>query len=98
MLIGAMSAQLTLHGVTSLKQKRSIVKSLIGRLKSRFNASVAEIDHLDSKQSAIIGIVVVSNESRFVDQQLDTIIGFMRQDGRFYLGRIDRETFSGPEN
>ena len=88
-----MTAHLSLHGIGSLKGKRSIIKSLIGRLKSRFNISVAEVDHQDSKTIAVIGIATVSNDSRFIDQQFDAIVSFMRNDGRFYLGRVERETF-----
>jgi len=94
MIVGVMTAQLSLQGITSLKEKRSIVKSLIGRLQSRFNISIAEVDHQDSKTIAVLGVAVVSNDSRFIDQQLDAIVGFMRNDGRFYLGQVDRETFS----
>jgi len=94
MIVGVMTAHLSLPGVTSLKGKRSIIKSLIGRLKSRFNISVAEVDHQDSKTTAVVGIAVVSNEGRFIDQQFDTIINFMLNDGRFILGQIEREKFS----
>lgn len=94
MVVGVMTAHLCLQGVTSLKQKRSIVKGLIGRLKSRFNISIAEVEHNDNKTSAVIAISIVSNEARFVDQQFDTIVKFMHNDGRFYLGRIERELFS----
>lgn len=88
-----MTAQLRLQGIRSLKEKRGIVKSLIERLRSRFNISVSEVDHNDNKSSAVIGLAVVSNDSRFVNQQLDKIISFMRADGRFCLGQIERETF-----
>ena len=94
MLVGTMTAQIYMHGIASLKEKRSIVKSLIGRLQNRFNVSVSEVDQQDSRSSAVIGIAVVSNESRFIDQQLDTVLNFMRNDGRFYLGQVDREIFS----
>jgi uncharacterized protein YlxP (DUF503 family) len=93
MIVGVMTAQLHLNGIGSLKEKRSIVKSLVERLKSHFNASVAEVDHNDSKLSALIGISIVSNGQQFIDQQFDQIISFMRNDGRFYLGQVDRETF-----
>jgi len=93
MIIGVITAQLHLQGIGSLKQKRSIVKSLTERLKNRFNASVAEVDHNDSKISAVIAASIVSNDSRFIDQQFDSIINFMRNDGRFYLASVDRETF-----
>jgi len=94
MLVGTMTAQIYMHGITSLKEKRSIVKSLIARLGNRFNVSVAEVDQQDNRSSAVIGIAVVSNESRFIDQQLETVLKFMRNDGRFYLGQVDREIFS----
>ena len=93
MIIGVMTTHLSLHGITSLKGKRSIVKSLIGRLKNRFNISISEVDHQDSKSIAVIGISIVGNESRFIDQQFDAIVGFMRNDGRFFLGQVERETF-----
>ena len=94
MLIGVMTATMYMQGISSLKQKRSIVKSVIGRLKSRFNISVSEVEHQDSKSRAVLGIAVVSNDARFVDQQLDAVLKFMRNDGRFYLGQVDREVFS----
>ena len=93
MIVGVLTAHLSMQGITSLKGKRSIVKSVIGRLKSRFNISISEVDHQDSKTSAVIGISIVSNETHFIDQQFDAIINFMRNDGRFYLGQIQRETF-----
>jgi len=94
MIVGVLTTHLSMQGVTSLKGKRSIIKSLIGRLKSRFNISIAEVDHQDSKTSAVIGISIVSNDTHFIDQQFDAIINFMRNDGRFYLSQIQRETFS----
>lgn len=94
MIVGVMKAQLHLQGITSLKGKRSIVKSLIGRLKSRFNISISEVEHQDEKTCAVIGISIVCNESRFIDQQFDAIVQFMQRDGRFYLGHVEREIFS----
>ncbi|MBN2588678.1 MAG: DUF503 domain-containing protein [Sedimentisphaerales bacterium] len=95
MIIGVMTAHISIPGVTSLKGKRSVVKSLIGRLKSRFNISISEVDQQDNRGRAVIGIAIVCNDSRFIDQQFDSIIEFMRNDGRFMLGQIEREKFSG---
>ncbi len=93
MIVGVLKAQLHLSGVDSLKAKRSIVKSLVERLRSRFNVSAAEVGHNDNKLSAVIAISIVSNQQQFIDTQLDKIINFMRRDGRFYLGTIEREIF-----
>jgi uncharacterized protein len=94
MLVGVVEAHLHMTGLSSLKEKRSIVKGLIGRLQSRFNVSVSEVEHQDSKTTAVIGLAIVSNDSRFINQQIDAILNFMRNDGRFYLGQVEREVFS----
>ncbi len=94
MQVGVMTVTMYMQGIGSLKEKRHIVKSVIGRLRSRFNVSVSEVEHQDSKTCAVLGIAVVSNERAFVDQQLDAVLNFMRNDGRFYLGEVEREIFS----
>ena len=94
MIVGVMTAQISMPGVTSLKGKRSIVKSVIGRLKSRYNISISEVDHQDTKTSAVIAMAIVCNEARFIDQQFDAILDFMRNDSRFFLSQIEREKFS----
>jgi len=94
MIVALLTIQIHMQGITSLKEKRRIVKSLIERLKSRFNASVAEVDGQDNKNNAVVGIGIVSNNTRFVNQQLDTVINFICRDGRFYVGGIEREVFS----
>ncbi len=93
MIIGVLTVTIHMQGIASLKEKRSIVKSLIGRLKSRYNISISEVDHNDNKTSAVIAIALVSNEGQFVEKQLDKILDFMRKDGRFYLGSVERELF-----
>lgn len=94
MIVGVMTAKLNLQGIHSLKEKRGIVKGLTARLRNRFNASVAEVDHNDSKQSAVIGITIAANDGAFIDSRFDAVVSFMRRDGRFYLGQTERETFN----
>jgi len=93
MIIGVMTANLHLQGTASLKEKRSIIKSLMGRLKSRFNISISEVEHNDSKIMAVIGVAIVGNDTSFINSQLDAVANFMRNDGRFYLSGVERETF-----
>ena len=93
MIVGVMTVNLHLPGIFSLKEKRSIVKSVIGRLQSRFNASISEVDRNDSKEVAVLGVSIIGNDTVFIDTQLDSIAAFMRRDGRFYLCNVERETF-----
>jgi uncharacterized protein len=90
------TAQITMHlfGVHSLKEKRRIVKSVIERLKNKFNASVSEIDDNDNKLKALIGISIAGNNGRHTGSQLDKMLDFMRNDTRFTTGNVERETFT----
>jgi uncharacterized protein YlxP (DUF503 family) len=93
MIIGVLKIQIHLFGIGSLKGKRQIIKSVIGRLKSRFNFSVSEIDAHDSKVLGVIGLAVTGNDGHFINQQMDKVINFIQNDGRFYVGSIYRELF-----
>lgn len=94
MLVGLLTVTIHLQGIDSLKGKRRIVKSVVERLRSRFNVSAAEIKAHDNKQLAVVGVSVVSNDGKHVDEQLDKIVNFITNDGRFYVGRVQRETFT----
>jgi uncharacterized protein len=67
----------------SLKEKRRVVRSLVERARARFNASVAEVDHLDSWQVAGIGFTCVSNSASHADQMLAEIIRFFERNAAF---------------
>jgi uncharacterized protein YlxP (DUF503 family) len=74
-----MTVRVHMPVVGSLKEKRHIIKSVIGRLQSRFNLSISEVEEQDSHTSAVLGLAVVSNERAFVDKQLDAILNFIRR-------------------
>ncbi len=57
----------------SLKQKRAVVKSLIDRLRTRLNASVTEAGYLDEWQRSVIAVSLVSNNRRYLQQQVDIV-------------------------
>ena len=59
MVIGVCTLQLNIPAA-SLKEKRQIVKSVTARLRNEFNVAVAEVDHLDAWQSALVAAVTVS--------------------------------------
>jgi len=74
MIIGACTIKLRLPGNSSLKGKRSVLKSLIGRLRREFNVSVAEVDLHDLWQMAVIGVVCVSNRQDYAHGLLAQVI------------------------
>jgi uncharacterized protein YlxP (DUF503 family) len=61
MYVGALTLDILLGDVHSLKQKRSAVRPLIAEVQRRFpGVAVAECGHLDLHRRAEIGIAVVS--------------------------------------
>ncbi len=73
MPIGVLTLHLHIPGCTSLKEKRSRLKPLIARLHREFNISVAEVDHLDAWQEAVVACSLVSNDHAFTQSSLQTV-------------------------
>ncbi len=59
--------------VHSLKEKRHIVRSLIDRVKAKFNASIAEVEHNDLWQRGTIGVSMVANDRVLLQQMAQKI-------------------------
>ncbi len=91
MVVGVCKMELSIDQVFSLKEKRHIVKSIIERLKARYNASVAEVDLNDTWKNAVIGVTCVSNEVGHVDSMMNKIVEFVENDGRAILFNYSTE-------
>jgi len=86
-----LTVEIFLGDIFSLKEKRQIVKSIIHRIKNRYNVSIAEVEKQDVKRWAVIGMACVSNSNQLVDRQLDLILDFLEADGRFAIEEIYKE-------
>lgn len=62
MVVGLAVWELHLHGCSSLKEKRSVIKSLKQRLHNEFNVSAAETAHHDSLQRSELAACVVAGD------------------------------------
>lgn len=91
MVVGVCRVILNINEAFSLKEKRQVVKSIVERVKSRFNASVAEVGFNDKWKNAIIGISCVSNEAGHTDSMMANIVNFIENDGRVELGDYSTE-------
>jgi uncharacterized protein YlxP (DUF503 family) len=79
MVVGVLQLELSIPDAMSLKDKRQVIKSIKDRLASGHNVSVAEVDALDEHRRAILGIAMVSNDSRYVESGLSKLIDFIRR-------------------
>lgn len=90
MTVGVLRVSLRIPSRT-LKEKRAIVRPVVERLRSRFNASVAEVDALDTVGLTVIAAAVISNDPRHADEQLQAIAAAI-QDWRLDAELVDLET------
>lgn len=62
------SLELYLPYCHSLKEKRRVIKRTADRLRSRFNVSVAELDHQDLWQRGQLGAVAIGSSWGVLDK------------------------------
>ena len=85
MVVGVCRLKLILHGVFSLKQKRSILKRIMGRVRSKFSVSIAEVGNSDLLQSADVGFSMTGNDRAYINSCLDKVIDFIEN---LYMAEI----------
>jgi uncharacterized protein len=78
--VGVCKLKIHIPESQSLKDKRSVVKSLTSRLQNQFNISVAEVDDHELWQMATIGIACVSNHNYRVDEVIDSVVSTIERD------------------
>ena len=91
MVVGTATVELLLHGVHSLKEKRSIVRSVIQRVRNQFHVSIAEVDSLDAHAKATLGLAFVTNDTRLANSLLDQAVEAIEGYGLAELGRVHLE-------
>ena len=72
-VVGLLVVELHFPDAGSLKDKRSVLRSVKDRLK-KFNVAIAEIEHQDLWQRARLGVVAISNKSDAVDRALEAVV------------------------
>ena len=91
MLVGTAIIQLRASWVTSLKEKRMIVKSLLGRVKNKFNVSIAEIAEQDRHQTIVLGVAFVAASTAQADSITDHVLDFIEENTEAEVVDVNRE-------
>ena len=81
MVIASAVWDLNLPGCSSLKEKRSILRSLKDRLRNKFNVSVAETASQDVHKRAQLTIALVASDGRYAESVLDKLDSFVERNG-----------------
>lgn len=86
MVIGSLRVELQIPMANSLKDKRSVVKKTIHRLRTTFNCAVAEVDDQDIWRSAVLAIVTVNSAKEPVDSMFSAVLRDLGTAADFTLG------------
>lgn len=101
MNVGVCQLHLRLPENHSLKGKRGVVKSLTGRIASRFRVTVAETAEQDAWQRAVIAVGYLSNDPRHTNEVLSKVVDFVtgsRLDVELLDYKIEIITLDGPSD
>lgn len=74
MSVGILRVHLRLYGCQTLKEKRSVVKGILAKVRREFNVSAAELDHLDNPEAAVLGFAHLTTNGRHSDQVLMSLV------------------------
>ena len=91
MPLGCCWIEIHIPAASSLKDKRRVVKSILGRVRSRFNVSASEMDEQDLWQRALLAVACVSNNKTLIDQTFEKIRGSIENQGECYVIRFETE-------
>ena len=93
LMVGLLRLELHLPEAQSLKDKRSIVKSLKERLRGRFNVATAELDPSEKWQLATLGVTTVGTDRRFVEGVLRSVVEWVEASRVVELVQVEHEFY-----
>jgi uncharacterized protein YlxP (DUF503 family) len=77
MVVGAAQVELHVHASRSLKEKRSVIRSIVRRVRNEFNVAVAEVEGQDTWQWAVLGLAAVGHDEISVRAILERVVDFV---------------------
>ncbi len=90
MIVAAVMVSILITDSFTLKDRRSVVNSLKTRLRDKFNISVAEVDSGKKVNLCDIGIAVVGNDNRMVEEMVSKAVNFIEEDLRVQVLAVTR--------
>ena len=89
--VAVMELRLYAPWVHSLKEKRMVVKSLLGKIRSRYAVSAAETEELDIHQTIVIGVAAIVAHAAQADGLMDDILVLVDNSTEADIVSVERE-------
>jgi uncharacterized protein YlxP (DUF503 family) len=94
MVVGVLRLTLYIHGASSLKDKRQVVRKATDRVRARYNVAIAEVGDNDVWQRAVLGVAAVANDHSFVNEVLDKVARDVESVAEIINRELEIETYS----
>lgn len=91
MFVGLIRLKLFIPTSNSLKDRRQVVASIKGKLRSRFNLSIAEIDNSDHWREASFGIAMVNDSRHYLEGELSSALRFIEENYPVEILALEKE-------
>ena len=88
MFVAALELTVTFYA-SSLKDKRSVVRRVLARVRGEFNVAANEVDELDNPGGAVLGFCACGHDKRYLEGQLQALERFV--DGLELCEIVDRQ-------
>jgi len=79
MRVAILRITIRLPHAPSLKEKRRLLKSVMAKVRQEFNVSISEIERLDDRRRAVLGVAFVSNDGRLNQRVIAQLISFIER-------------------
>lgn len=79
MKIAVLRIKLHASWVHSLKEKRMVVKSLLAKIRNKFQVSAAEVEDQDIHQSIVIGVAAIVPHKAQADSMMEAVMDFVEE-------------------
>jgi len=86
--VGVVRLVLHLPQARTLKDRRSVVQSVVRRIEARHKVCIAEVGHLENPSAAVVAATVVGNDQRLVRARLDAIRTEAEKGGDAWLAEV----------
>lgn len=91
MIVAALTVEIHISASQSLKDKRSVLKSIKDRVKNKFNVAYAEIDYQDKWQRATLAFVTVSASKSMAEEIIQKVFRILDNDVVFEIVKYQFE-------
>jgi len=93
MVVASLTWELSLPGCSSLKEKRSVIRSLRDQLREKFNVSVSETGLNDVHTRAELTIALVATDGTFAESVFQKADQLVESHGGASIVRVRREIY-----